>query len=41
VLINYGALNSSSIRDTYERDFFLLKNVVKPHENIVECVRGS
>ena len=40
VLINSGALNSSSIRDTYERDFYLLKNVIKQHDNVIECVEG-
>ena len=40
VLVNYGALNSSSIRDTYERDFYLLKNVIKQHDNVIECVVG-
>ncbi len=38
VLINYGSLNSSSIRDAYERDFYLLKNVIKHHDNVIECV---
>ncbi len=40
MLVNYGALNSSSIRDTYERDFYLLKNVIKQHDNVIECVVG-
>ncbi len=40
VLVNYGSLNSSSIRDTYERDFYLLKNVIKQHDNVIECVVG-
>jgi hypothetical protein len=36
VLINSGSTNSSSIRDSYERDFYLLKNVIEPHDNVIE-----
>ena len=35
-LINHGALNSSSIRDTFGRDFYLLKEVIAPHGNVIE-----
>ena len=39
-MANQGSVSSSSIRDTYERDFYLLKHVIKQHDNVIECVRG-
>ncbi len=38
MLVNYGRESSLSITDAYERDFFLLKKVIKAHNNIIECV---
>jgi hypothetical protein len=36
--VNNGSLSSSSIKASYERDFVLLKNVIKAHDNIIEYV---
>jgi hypothetical protein len=36
VLNNLASVSSASISDAHGQDFYLLKNVIKPHDNVIE-----